>query len=105
MPSIGSQSLTRGKKAYYESYPDRWRITQAFIQRKVQRVLLRMLRALESAEEQLETVDTQVEAVDRDLEKVQELRTMSHRGERLVDVLTDESVDGFETLLDRLQHD
>jgi DNA-binding transcriptional regulator GbsR (MarR family) len=94
-----------GKKAYYESNPDLWRITQAFIQRKVQRELHRMLRALESAEKQLETDDAQEEAVEHDLKKVRELRTMSHRGERLIDVLTDESVDGFETLLDRLQHD
>lgn len=90
-----------GKKAYYEAETDFWQILQSFLQREVQREIDVMLRALTSAEESLEGVDD--ERAKHALQRVRSLRRTYERSQRIVDVLTSESIGRLTDLVDRIR--
>ncbi|MFB6136997.1 MAG: GbsR/MarR family transcriptional regulator [Halobacteriaceae archaeon] len=90
-----------GRKAFYEAERDFWTVLQEFLRREVQREIDVMSRALESAEAELEGVDT--ERAARDRERIRSLRRTYERSQRLVDVLTSQSLDRLSALVERLR--
>ena len=92
-----------GKKAFYEAERDFWEVLQEFLRREVAHEIDTMTRALESAEDTLEDVDS--EQAGRDLEKIRDLEQTYQRSERLVNVLTSQSIDRLSGLADRLSRD
>jgi DNA-binding transcriptional regulator GbsR (MarR family) len=89
-----------GKKAYFEAETDLWYVFQQFLQQEVAREISVMTRALDDAAETLEKADG--EQAQRDLEKVEDLRRMYRRSERLVSVLTSHPLDRLSNLVGRL---
>ncbi|WP_435186059.1 GbsR/MarR family transcriptional regulator [Halobellus sp. EA9] len=92
-----------GKKAFYEAETDFWHVVQKFLQHEVRREIDVMTRALDSAADRLDGVDD--EQAQADLERIESLRTMYDRSERLLDVLTSSSIDRLTGLLERLRRD
>lgn len=90
-----------GKKVFYEAETDFWHVIQKFLQHEVRREIDIMTRALDSAAERLEDVDD--DQAEADLERIESLRKMYDRSERLLDILTSNSIDRLTGLLDRLQ--
>jgi DNA-binding transcriptional regulator GbsR (MarR family) len=90
-----------GKKAYYEAETDFWRVIQQFLQREVQREIDIMTRALDSAETQLEGADDP--RADADLERIRQLEAMYDRSQRLVNIVTSDSIDRLTGILNRLR--
>jgi DNA-binding transcriptional regulator GbsR (MarR family) len=76
-----------GRKAYFEAERDFWYIFRELVNQEGRRELTVMRRALDDAEEKLERApDT--EAVRRDRDRVENLRTLYDRFERMVDVVS-----------------
>ncbi|MFA1609910.1 GbsR/MarR family transcriptional regulator [Halobellus rubicundus] len=92
-----------GKKAFYEAETDFWHVVQKFLQHEVRREIDVMTRALDSAADRLDGVDD--EQAQADLERIESLRTMYDRSERLLDILTSSSIDRLTGLLERLRRD
>ena len=90
-----------GKKAFYEAERDFWHVIQEFLNREVRREIDLMTRALDDAEERLEGAETEEAASD--LEKVRSLKTTYERSERLVEILTSQSIDRLAGLVNRLR--
>ncbi|MFB6187035.1 MAG: GbsR/MarR family transcriptional regulator [Halobacteriaceae archaeon] len=91
-----------GKKAYYEAQTDFWHITQQVLQHQVQREIDIMTQALTSAENRLESKDNE-QAIST-LQTIQSLKSTYERFDRLVTLLTNDSVNRFKSLIDRLQN-
>jgi DNA-binding transcriptional regulator GbsR (MarR family) len=92
-----------GKKAFYEAETDFWYIFQQFLQQEVQREIQIMSRALDDAIKTLEASDS--EQAERDLEKLRELRSLYQRGEKLIGVVTSQSLDRLASLFGTLSRD
>ncbi|MFB6251599.1 MAG: GbsR/MarR family transcriptional regulator [Halobellus sp.] len=92
-----------GKKVFYEAETDFWHVIQKFLQHEVRREIDVMTRALDSAAERLEDADG--EQADVYQERIESLRTMYDRSERLLGILTSGSIERLTGLLDRLQRD
>jgi len=88
-----------GKKAFFEAETDLWYVLQQFFQNEVSREIRIMSRALDSAATKLEAAEG--ERVERDLEKVRKLQRLYDRSERLVSLVTSQSVDRLSALVDR----
>jgi DNA-binding transcriptional regulator GbsR (MarR family) len=88
-----------GKKAYFEAETDWWYVVQELLNHEVMRELRVMGRALDSAAETL--ADAESEKAQRDLEKIRNFQRLYTRGEQLVDLLTDQSID---QLVSALKH-
>jgi DNA-binding transcriptional regulator GbsR (MarR family) len=75
-----------GRKAYFEAERDFWHIFRELVNQEGRRELTVMRRAIEDAEEKLEAApDT--DAVERDRQRVENLRQLYDRFERMVDVI------------------
>lgn len=92
-----------GKKAFFEAETDFWYVLQQFLQNEVTREIRIMSRALDSAAAKLE--DAEGPQAERDLEKVRQLQHVYDRSERIVSMLTSQSIDRVSTLVDRLTDD
>lgn len=90
-----------GRKAFYEAETDFWRVAQEFLRGEVQREIDVVTHALESAESDLEGADG--ERAERYLEQVRRLQTVYERGELLIELITSDSVTGFEDFVDRFR--
>lgn len=90
-----------GKKAYFEAETDWWYVFQELLNREVMRELQIMGRALDSAAETLADADS--EKAQRDLEKIRDLQRLYDRGEQLVDLLTNQSIDQLVSILKRVR--
>jgi len=88
-----------GKKAFFEAETDFWYVFQQFLDNEVAREIRIMSRALEGAAEKLEAADG--ERAASDLEKVRQLQHLYDRSERLVSLVTSQSVDRLTALVDR----
>jgi len=86
-----------GKKAFYEAERDVWRIIQELLRHELRREITIMQDALEDAAGTLEAAEG--ERARRDLERVESLRRLYDRGDRLVSLLTGTTV---ERLAERL---
>lgn len=89
-----------GKKAYFEAETDWWHIFQEVLNQEAMREIRVMTRALDSAAETLEDVDS--EKAKRDLEKIREFQRLYARGERLVELLTNQSIERLVSMLKKV---
>jgi DNA-binding transcriptional regulator GbsR (MarR family) len=92
-----------GKKAFYEAETDFWYIFQQFLQQEVRREIQIMSRALDDAIRTLEASDS--EQAENDLEKLRELRNLYQRSEKLIGVVTSQSLDRLAYLVGKLSRD
>lgn len=86
------RSLTgEGKNVFYEAETDFWQLFQSFLKHEARREIDIMSRALDSAESALDEIDD--ERAENDLQKIRPLQKLSERSGRLVDLLTNTSLD------------
>jgi DNA-binding transcriptional regulator GbsR (MarR family) len=90
-----------GKKAYFEAETDLWYAAQEILNQEVMREIRVMSRALDSAAETFEKADSA--KAQRDLEKVRRLHRLYVRGEKVVSLLTGQSMDRLISVLERLR--
>jgi len=90
-----------GKRAFFEAERDLWQVFQRFLENEVMREIRIMGRALDDAEATLEDVDD--DRARRDLERVRELKTLYDRSERLLSLLTSQSVGTLKEFADRVE--
>lgn len=90
-----------GKKAYFEIETDFWYVFQQLLNQEVMREIQIMRRALDSAAETLAETDT--EKAQRDLDKIRKLQRLYTRGEQLVELLTNQSLDRLISMLKRVR--
>jgi DNA-binding transcriptional regulator GbsR (MarR family) len=90
-----------GKKVYFETETDFWYVFQQLLNQEVMREIEIMSRALDSAAETLADADSA--KAQHDLEKVRKLKRLYDRGEQLVDLLTNQSLDRFVSVLKRMR--
>lgn len=90
-----------GKKAYFEAETDWWYVFQEILNQEVMREIRIMSRALDSAAETLEDADS--EKAKRDLEKIREFQRLYARGEQLVKLLTNQSIDRLISMLKKMR--
>jgi DNA-binding transcriptional regulator GbsR (MarR family) len=90
-----------GKTAYFEAETDFWQVLEAFLENEVRREMRTMTRALDEAIDDLE--DVEAEQAERDLAKLRDLRQLYDRSERILDVLTSESIERIAGVFERLR--
>lgn len=90
-----------GKKAYFEAETDLWYVLQEFMNHEAMREIRVMSRALDSAAETFENAESA--KAQRDLEKVRKLQRLYDRGEQLVGLLTNQSIDRLVSVLKRVR--
>jgi DNA-binding transcriptional regulator GbsR (MarR family) len=90
-----------GKKAYFEAETDWWYVFQEILNREVMREIRIMNRALDSAAETLADADS--EKAKRDLQKIREFQRLYARGEQLVKLFTNQSIDRLVAILEKVR--
>jgi DNA-binding transcriptional regulator GbsR (MarR family) len=93
--------LGGGKKAYFEAETDLWYATQGVLNREAMHEIRAMSRALDSAAETFENAESA--KAQRDLEKVRKLQRLYDRGEQLVGLLTNQSLNRLVSMLKRVR--
>jgi DNA-binding transcriptional regulator GbsR (MarR family) len=90
-----------GKKVYFEAETDLWYVLQEFLNREVMREIRVMSRALDSAAETFENAESA--KAQHDLEKIRKLQRLYDRGEQVVDLFTNQSMNRLVSMLKRVR--
>lgn len=98
---VHRRSMPESKKSYFEAETDLWYAAQEILNQEVLREIRIMSRALDSAAETFEKADSA--KAQRDLEKVRRLHRLYVRGEKVVSLLTGQSMDRLLSVLERLR--
>lgn len=89
-----------GKRLFFEVERDWWTVVDQFLQTEGRREVDTMTRALDRAEATLEASDA--ERAEADLERVHTLQKFYRQSERLLDVLSEHSIDELIAALELL---